>query len=349
MGAQGIEINDDSDALDIIMGIAEEKPEASGESSEEQTEKQTEEKQEETVENSDEEVENSEEKEVQEEETQETQEETEEEEEEKKTEEEEEKTEEETEEKEEEAKINEKLVEVAKAIDPDAEFESDDQAITSIKEELDDLKSYKTDSEKANEQLANLFEAEEGLKGFIQDLNSGMDAKTAFALNIDESLAPEEHEENYNKYAERRREREEKLRENKKTAELRDKNVKESAKIINSFKESNKLDDSKANEILKELDTYIGDVYQGKLSQNFLDTYYKGLQYDDQIKAAEKRGEVRAKNEKAIDKKRKQKERKTVPAFRKASEKEERKPKSVLDPELEKAVKADKASNDFFN
>lgn len=332
--SMGFEIDDDRESLDIIFGLSN-KSEASDD-------KQEEEKKEEEV--SQEEQSSTEDTQSESDETKSDEEETgEETKEEQVTQEEEDKKEEES--KEEENQPNEKLIEVAKMVDPDSEFENDDQAITSIKEKLDELTTYKKESDEANSKLVELFEGEPGLKGFISDVYGGMDPKTAFAVNIDESLSPEEGEEGYEKYKARKEEREKKLKDKKEADQEFEKNRKESEKIISKFKEDKKMDDSQIQEYMQKLDTYVGSIFQGKLNPEFLDIYDKGLRFDQEVKLAEERGKIQAKNEKAIDKKRKQKEQRTMPTLKKSAEKER---ETKLDPWLEKASRKDKASRGFL-
>lgn len=135
------------------------------------------------------------------------------------------------------------------------------------------------------------------LYAVIQDLDAGKPFEVALAANIDvEDLKPLEGDEDYAAYAEAkdaRKARRAKADEHKKRFES---NRDESIKIVEAYFAEKTMDEKAGEDFANYIDTMIADYLDGKVTRDFLDVFYRGMHYGEDVEKAREAGAIDAKN-----------------------------------------------------
>ena len=170
------------------------------------------------------------------------------------------------------------------------QFDTDEEMYAWIHEQL--LQMSDTDGV-VGEILAEYPE----LYAVIQDLQEGKPLEVALAANIDiDSLKPLEGEEMYADYEaarNARKERKAKVDEYRATVE---KNWEDSNKIIHDFFTEIAFDEEQTNEFLAKMDEMLGNYVNGIVTREFLDVFYRAMNYDKAMESAREAGAIDAKN-----------------------------------------------------
>lgn len=170
------------------------------------------------------------------------------------------------------------------------QFETDEEMYAWIHEQL--LQMSDTDGV-VGEILAEYPE----LYAVIQDLQEGKPLEVALAANIDiDSLKPLEGEEMYADYEaarNARKERKAKVDEYRATVE---KNWEDSNKVIHDFFNEIAFDEEQTNEFLAKMDEMLGNYVNGIVTREFLDVFYRAMNYEQAMESARAAGAIDAKN-----------------------------------------------------
>ena len=170
------------------------------------------------------------------------------------------------------------------------QFETDEEMYAWIHEQL--LQMSDTDGV-VGEILAEYPE----LYAVIQDLQEGKPLEVALAANIDiDSLKPLEGEEMYADYEaarNARKERKAKVDEYRATVE---KNWEDSNKVIHDFFTEIAFDEEQTNEFLAKMDEMLGNYVNGIVTREFLDVFYRAMNYEQAMESAREAGAIDAKN-----------------------------------------------------
>lgn len=170
------------------------------------------------------------------------------------------------------------------------QFETDEEMYAWIHEQL--LQMSDTDGI-VGEILAEYPE----LYAVIQDLEAGKPLEVALAANIDiDSLKPLEDEAMYADYEaarNARKERKAKADEHRATFE---KNFEDSNKIIHDFFTEVGFNEEQTNEFLAKMDEMLGNYVNGIVTREFLDVFYRAMNYEQAMESAREAGAIDAKN-----------------------------------------------------
>ena len=170
------------------------------------------------------------------------------------------------------------------------QFETDEEMYAWIHEQLSQMSD--TDGV-VGEILAEYPE----LYAVIQDLQEGKPLEVALAANIDiDSLKPLEGEEMYADYEaarNARKERKAKVDEYRATVE---KNWEDSNKVIHDFFTEIAFDEEQTNEFLAKMDEMLGNYVNGIVTREFLDVFYRAMNYEQAMESAREAGAIDAKN-----------------------------------------------------
>ena len=170
------------------------------------------------------------------------------------------------------------------------QFDTDEEMYAWIHEQL--LQMSDTDGV-VGEILAEYPE----LYAVIQDLQEGKPLEVALAANIDiDSLKPLEGEEMYADYEaarNARKERKAKVDEYRATVE---KNWEDSNKVIHDFFTEIAFDEEQTNEFLAKMDEMLGNYVNGIVTREFLDVFYRAMNYEQAMESAREAGAIDAKN-----------------------------------------------------
>lgn len=135
------------------------------------------------------------------------------------------------------------------------------------------------------------------LYAVIQDLNDGKPFEVALAANVDvDSLKPLEGDDDYSAYEEARQARlSRKAKADEHMARF-ESNREESKAIIEKYFEEKTMDEAAGEAFASYIDTMISDYLDGKVTRDFLDVFYRGMHYNDDVEAAREAGAIDAKN-----------------------------------------------------
>lgn len=182
---------------------------------------------------------------------------------------------------------------------PDEKFEDDDGVLKRAKKHIKELSDYRTKNKEANQKVNQMLHAHPELVDVLRDLDAGADMRVALARHFSaEDLAVEEGEPDYEAWKTANTERQKRFEEKRQWQESFAKNRKEAGEVFSQFATDNKMDQAKAQEFAEKTDAILTDVYNGKISRQFLDTMYKALMFDQAVKQANEVGKVAGRNEK---------------------------------------------------
>lgn len=184
------------------------------------------------------------------------------------------------------------------------EFEDDDslgaaasELIEQLKGENSQLGEYKSKNDEANRKLIEILESEPSVADFLADIIKGASLPQALARNFDmEDFTPQDGEPDYDAWDQARNERSAKLAERKKTDEELTANKVESSKAFDQFRESKGLSEEELDTFVDKIDSFLGDIYKGKVTGEFLEAIFKATAFDTEVEAARNAGLVEGKN-----------------------------------------------------
>ena len=170
------------------------------------------------------------------------------------------------------------------------QFETDEEMYAWIHEQL--LQMSDTDGV-VGEILAEYPE----LYAVIQDLQEGKPLEVALAANIDiDSLKPLEGEEMYAEYQAAHEARKERKRKSDEYRDTYTKNLEESKQIVSDFFSEVAFDDEKGEAFANKIDKMIADYVNGIVTREFLDVFYRAMNYEQAMESAREAGAIDAKN-----------------------------------------------------
>ena len=170
------------------------------------------------------------------------------------------------------------------------QFESDEEMYAWIHEQL--LQMSDTDGV-VGEILAEYPE----LYAVIQDLQEGKPLEVALAANIDiDSLRPLEDEEMYADYEAARNARKERKAKADEYRASFAKNAEESKQIISDFFSEVAFDEEQGVAFANKIDNMIADYTNGIVTREFLDVFYRAMNYEQAMESARAAGAIDAKN-----------------------------------------------------
>ena len=131
----------------------------------------------------------------------------------------------------------------------------------------------------------------------IQDLQEGKPLEVALAANIDiDSLKPLEGEEMYADYEAARNARKERKAKADEYRASFTKNAEESRQIISDFFSEVAFDEEQGEAFANKIDKMIADYTNGIVTREFLDVFYRAMNYEQAMESAREAGAIDAKN-----------------------------------------------------
>ena len=169
-------------------------------------------------------------------------------------------------------------------------FDTDEELYAFIEDKLGELS---TSDSMVSEILADYPE----LYAVIQDLSEGKPFEVALAANIDvESLKPLEGEEMYADYQAAHEVRKERKRKSEEYRNTFTKNAQDSKQVISDFFKEVAFDDEAGEAFANKIDKMIADYVNGIVTREFLDVFYRAMNYEQAMESAREAGAIDAKN-----------------------------------------------------
>jgi len=186
----------------------------------------------------------------------------------------------------------------------DDQFDDDDQVDRKAYKHIKDLEKYRTDNRDANKKVMTLFAAHPELVGALRDMDEGADFAEAIALNLDpeqrkalrEVVLADDYMPQKDNWKQKKTEREQKFAEKQKWTESYSENRKISASNLKEFATENNIDQTGMESVAKYADQVLADVYNGKVSKQFLAMIHKSMNADAEIAKAAQVAEVKGRN-----------------------------------------------------
>lgn len=169
-------------------------------------------------------------------------------------------------------------------------FESDADLLTFVKQKLDNTAS-------GDSVIGEILAEYPELYAIIQDLDAGKPFEVALAANVDvEDLKPLEGDEDYAAYEEARNSRNSRKQKAAEHKARFDSNREESLQILQDYFAEKTMDEKAGEAFANYIDGMITDYLDGKVTRDFLDVFYRGMHYGEDVEAAREAGAIDAKN-----------------------------------------------------
>ena len=191
------------------------------------------------------------------------------------------------------------LMDRMKNLYPDREF-TDDELESAVMEEMDKMQGFKD----SNDRLVAMFDENPELLAVMRDVAKGASLPVAIARNIDlDEIKPIEGDPDYEEWNKAAEGRKTSAMNRKKMADELSANLEMSSKEVQAFAEENGYDEEKVNQLLTDIDAFVGDVVMGKLTKNTLSKLMKAIEFETAVAEAEELGTIKGKNEAHLEKK----------------------------------------------
>lgn len=199
-------------------------------------------------------------------------------------------------------KTERKLIAYLKNHNKDHDFGdgSDNDAIDGMAvDRFTKLDKYQSDMQTANDSLVKIFRSDPTLTKVIKNMISGASFQEALARNMDlDTLKKVEGDPDHDKWAKAKEDRLTDLKSRDEHNETIDANRQQSMKDMGEFFTENKISDEEAGKFAESIDRVLQDVFDGKISKEFLSMMRKAMEFDTAVGNAAAQGEIKAKNEK---------------------------------------------------
>jgi hypothetical protein len=194
-----------------------------------------------------------------------------------------------------------------KDIFPDKTFDTMADYDAALVEHLNGLKTTIEEKTKAEEKLVDILNDSPELTSVIQNLAKGISLRVALikAGFQPEDFSVSDDDDDAEELVKAKLERQEQSKKRREQEQAIQNNIKQSEKAIQKFQETKGIKDSVKEKFLNEVHTMFESVMDGKVTENLLESFWKALNYENDIKKAEDRGMVRGRNQKIVAEKRK--------------------------------------------
>lgn len=179
----------------------------------------------------------------------------------------------------------------------DVDYEDEEARYGAFLQDDDDRESALTKHRESDSKLSGMFKKDPRFAALLNDAMEGGDVSTSFVKRYGKDVLDTD-EEGLAKIAESNQEYLNKVAESNSLYEQQQANLAESGAAMQSFKEDKGMDDSSFEGFLEKLYTTLEDGFMGKLSVDFLEIFYKGLSYENDVRKAADAGLVEGRNQK---------------------------------------------------
>ncbi|MBR5105339.1 MAG: hypothetical protein IKU93_02760 [Alistipes sp.] len=170
------------------------------------------------------------------------------------------------------------------------QFDTDAELYAFIEEKLNELST-------SDSMVGDILAEYPELYAIIQDLSEGKPFEVALAANVDvESLKPLEGEEMYAEYQAAHEARKDRKRKSDEYRETFSKNAEDSKQVISDFFSEVAFDEEQGVAFANKIDKMIADYVNGVVTREFLDVFYRAMNYEQAMESAREAGAIDAKN-----------------------------------------------------
>ena len=199
---------------------------------------------------------------------------------------------------------------------PDVNYDDDESRYGAYMEHDDEMQGQIDNYKKSDDQMKGAFSKDPRLASFISGVLEGGDTPTGFVKNFGKDILDSmDDEEVLQKITEANNEYLGRVESSKKLEQERRDNLEASVAAVTAFKEEKGLSDEEFGGFVDKFNDLLEEGFMGKLSPEFLEVMYKGLNYEEDIASAAEIGRIDGKNEK-IETENRTKQKSDVPSMR---------------------------------
>ncbi len=191
---------------------------------------------------------------------------------------------------------------------PDASLIEDEDIFGVIDSDYSDMDSREAGRKENNEKLNRLFLKNPKFGEFFIEIlnNENIDPGIAFVKHFGKDiLSSTDDEESMQKIIEANDEYVSKMKRNEELANEQKENLKNSEPVISDFQKEKGLSDDDMNSLIDDICNNASNIFMGIFTTDVLESAWKAKNYDENMVQAEMEGEVRGKNEKINELKKK--------------------------------------------
>lgn len=188
---------------------------------------------------------------------------------------------------------------------PDVNFDSEDpeERYGAFEKYDDDTQSQLGKYKDSDSKLKDLFKKDPRFASFMSEVVGGDSPSTSFVKHFGKDvLDMSGDEEGMAKLNESNQEYLNRVAESGKLQEEQEKNMETSAQEMSDFKAEKAIYDEEFEKFIGECYSVIESALMGKIDKSFLETMYKGLNYENDIQDAATAGVVEGRNQKIDEK-----------------------------------------------
>ncbi|WP_099465551.1 hypothetical protein [Parabacteroides provencensis] len=184
---------------------------------------------------------------------------------------------------------------------PDVDFDSEDPEVRygAFEKYDDDIHSQLSQFKDNDSKLKDLFKKDPRFASFMSDIVGGDSPSSSFVKYFGKDvLDMSGDEEQMAKLNEANQEYLNRVAESNKLREDQDKNMEASAQDMSDFKAEKEMSDEEFEKFIGECYSVVEGALMGRIDKSFLETMYKGLNYEKDIQDAAAAGVVEGRNQK---------------------------------------------------
>lgn len=183
---------------------------------------------------------------------------------------------------------------------PDREFKSDEDYINAWNERTESLENYYEKGQKLNDKLIELSDKDDLFASTLDAMfKEGISLRAALARYIDPAdLLADPDDEDYEQVQKGKQERETQKVEAQNKQKKFQENLERSEIAINTFAEEKGWKEDQRDGFISEISSIVEKVANGNIDNDLLSKMEKAINFDQAIKDAEQRGEIKGKNQK---------------------------------------------------
>jgi hypothetical protein len=166
-------------------------------------------------------------------------------------------------------------------------------------EHLDGLEKYQETNRSTNKQIAEVLMSNPELAKVINGISKGMTLREALSRFVDiEGLQAMDSDPDFDALETAKNDRMKSMKDEDDYRNQMNENIEVSKAEIQAFAEENNIDEAKLEKILDDIDSFINDIHNGKVSKAILSKLSKAFSYDTDIATATSNAKTDAMNQK---------------------------------------------------
>ncbi len=185
-----------------------------------------------------------------------------------------------------------------RAKNPDIDFDNDEDALYDYAMQgYDTEHEYHKKNEEGNRKMYELLTQNPDVAMFISSLVSDGNVGKAMSY-LSDALALQEGTPEYDEYQKGVADRKKKEVEAEKAVAEYEKNLEESSEALKNFADENGMSEEEAVDFVRQITDVINEkLFTGKIDKEFLDLFYRALNYDKDLATSREAGLIDGRNE----------------------------------------------------